>query len=238
MASALKVQEREVVVPGEILAEGMEYLPSYGTYRLGDAIRAAQLGLVRVDGKVIKLIPLAGRYVPKRDDVVIGKVVNILMSGWMLDINCAYSAVLSVKEATSRFIEKGADLTRILALGDYAVTRIVNVTTQKLVDVSMRAPGLWKLAGGRDFSVNTHKVPRIIGKQGSMVKMIKDATGCKITVGQNGLVWIDGDPEMENIAVEAIRLIEDQSHIQGLTERVHAFLKNKTKKDIVIPKMQ
>ena len=77
----LKVENKSVVVPGEVLSEGMDYLPSQGTYREGENIRAQRLGLVNIDGKVIKIIPLSGRYTPKKGDTVIGKVIDVLMSG-------------------------------------------------------------------------------------------------------------------------------------------------------------
>lgn len=229
MESKLCIQDRQIAVPGEVLAEGMEYLPAQGTYRQGEVIRANILGLARVEGKVIKLIPLSGRYVPKVGDVVVGQVDDILMSGWRLNINCAYSAVLPLKDATPQYIEKGEDLTKWFALGDWMVTKISNVTSQKLIDVSMRGPGLKKLVGGRVFTVGAQKVPRIIGKEGSMLSMIKQATGCRVVVGQNGAVWISGQPEREHIAVSAIRMIEQQSHISGLTERIKMFLDDQVK---------
>src|SRR3989344_1358301 len=188
MESKLCVNDRDIAVPGEVLVEGMEYLPSQGTYREGNNIRAGMLGLVRVEGKIIKLIPLSGRYMPKPGDVVVGQVDDILMSCWRLNINCAYSAVLPLKDATPQYIEKGEDLTKWFALGEWVVTKISNVTSQKLVDVSMRGPGLKKLAGGRVFTVGAQKVPRIIGKEGSMLVMIKQHTGCRLVVGQNGAV--------------------------------------------------
>ncbi|MBD3312817.1 RNA-binding protein [Candidatus Woesearchaeota archaeon] len=220
----IKVKEKDIVVPGDILATGMDCLPSYGTYRLGDDIRAARLGLAKVEGKVVKITSLSGRYIPKRGDTIIAKIYDVIMSGWLLDTNSAYHAMLGMKEATSRFIQKGADLTRIYALGDYVVCKITNVTSQKLVDVSMRGPGLRKLEGGRMIEVNTHKVPRIIGKDGSMVTMIKNATNCRITVGQNGLIWVSGEPDMENIAIQAIQKAEAEAHTGGLTDRIKGFL--------------
>jgi exosome complex component RRP4 len=94
----------------------------------------------------------------------------------------------------------------------------------------MKGVGLNKLKGGRIINVASNKVPRIVGKQGSMVSMIKDATKCNISVGQNGLVWINGTPDGELLAVKAIRKIEEESHLSGLTDRVKEFLdKNKAK---------
>ncbi|MEK6868512.1 MAG: exosome complex RNA-binding protein Rrp4 [Nanoarchaeota archaeon] len=220
----LLVRERSVVVPGEKIAEGLDYLPAQGAYRKDDYILAGKLGLLTIDGRAIKIIPLSGRYMPRRNDVIIGKVIDVMISGWRMDINCAYSAMLSMKDATSDFIARGADLTQFFNLEDYVVLKIVNVTSQKLVDLTTKGPGLRKLYGGRVICVNCNKVPRIIGKQGSMVSLIKNATGCKIIVGQNGVVWLQGEPMSEVIAIQAIKKIEEESHISGLTERVTEFL--------------
>jgi exosome complex component RRP4 len=225
----LLIQEKKVVVPGDIIATGMDFLPSVGTYRRGEDIVASKLGLVAMEGKVIKLISLSGTYIPKAGDVIIGQVSDIAMSGWLVKLNTAYTAVLNVKDATSQFIVKGADLTRYFKIGDYMATKIINVTSQMLIDLSMKGPGLKKLVGGQVISVAASKVPRIVGKAGSMVSMIKDATKCRIVVGQNGLVWISGMPQAEVIATNTIRMIERESHVPGLTERVQAFLAEQTK---------
>ncbi len=225
---ALLINERQIAVPGETIAKGMGFLPGAGTFREGDCVVAGRLGMVDTEGKVIKLLPLSGKYLPRLNDKVIGKVIDVLLSGWRLDIAGPYSAVLSLKDATAEFIARGADLTQYYALGDCVVCKISNVTSQKLIDVTMRGPGLRKISGGRTIAVSAMKVPRIIGKEGSMVSMIKTATGCDIHVGQNGLVWLNGQPQLENIAVEAIRMIEDQAHLPGLTERVKKFLADRT----------
>jgi exosome complex component RRP4 len=167
---------------------------------------------------------LAGRYLPQRNDIVIGKVDDILMSGWRFDINAPYSSVLPLKDASFDFIPKGVDLTKYFNLDDYAVLKITNVTSQNLVDVTVKGAGLKRLRGGMVLKVNSQKVPRIIGKKGTMVSLIKRATGCKIIVGQNGLVWIDGEPEMEVLAVAAIKKVEEESHLQGVTESIKKFL--------------
>ncbi|MBW2965059.1 exosome complex protein Rrp4 [Candidatus Woesearchaeota archaeon] len=221
----IKIQDKEVVIPGEELANGMDFLPSFGTYREGDKILASRLGLAIIEGKVIKLVPLSGVYHPKRGDTIIGQVIEILLSGWRVNTNSAYSAVLNLKDATAEFIARGADLTKYFAIGDYVMAKITNVTSQNLVDLTMKGPGLRKLKGGRIVTVNANKVPRIIGKQGSMVSMIKQYTNTRILVGQNGIVWIAGeDPAMELLAQETIKKIEREAHIPGLTDSIKAFL--------------
>ena len=231
--SKLIVKDKNVVVPGEILAEGMDYLPGNGTYREKERIRAGKLGLVQIEGRAIKLIPLSGKYLPKKGDTIIGFIKEILMSGWMIDTNSAYHAMLSMKDATSEYIPKGADLTQYFTFGDYVVCKIINVTSQKLVDITARGPGLRKLRGGRIITVNTHKVPRIIGKKGSMVSMVKQATDCSIIVGQNGVIWIQGkEPKMEFLAIDALKKIEAESHLSGLTDRMKQYLEKATGKKL------
>ena len=225
--SQLFVQDKDIVVPGEPLAQGMDYLPGPGAYRKGEAIVSNRVGLVSINGRAIKLIALSGPYLPKRDDVIICKVIDITLNGWRLDTNTPSSAMLSVRDATNTFISKGSDLTKILQIGDYIVSGVIQVTTQKLVDVTLRGPGLRKLPSGQLLKFSPNKFARIIGRQGSMVSMIKRATNCQIVVGQNGLIWMNGEPAMEVIAVEAIRLIEENAHTSGLTDRVKAFLEAK-----------
>ncbi len=219
------MQEHSIVVPGDELAQGMDFLPANGTFRDEDKIVATRLGLVHYDNRLVKIIPLSGRYSPKRGDTIIGRVIDVTVSGWRIETNSAYSAMLSLKDGTSDFVERGSDLTKYYCIGDWMVTTIINVTTQKLIDLSMKGPGLRKLESGRIIRVNPMKVPRIIGKKGSMVKMIRDATGCRILVGQNGVIWLRGeDPAMEIKAVETIKKIEAEAHKAGLTDEIERYL--------------
>ncbi|RLE38862.1 RNA-binding protein [Candidatus Woesearchaeota archaeon] len=228
--SSLYIKDKDVVVPGEILAIGLDYLPGFGTYRLENKIIASRLGLINVDGRALKITPLSGKYLPKRNDVIICKVIDITLNGWRLDTNSAFPAMLSLKDATSEYIERGADLSKIYNIGEYLMVKIVAVTSQMLVDVSLKGPGLKKLPPGRIIKVNPMKVPRIIGKQGSMVSMVKKVTGCRILVGQNGVVWIQGDTINENLAIETIKKIEQEAHVPGLTEKIEIFLKKRMEK--------
>jgi exosome complex component RRP4 len=228
--SEMKIKDKDVVIPGEILAIGMDSFPGTGTYREGDNIIAGKLGLVQIDGRTIKLISMSGRYIPKKYDSVICQVIDVSMNGWRLDTHSPYSAMLSMKEATSQFIARGADLTKFFNIGDFVMCKIINVTSQKLVDVTMKGIGLRKLKGGRIIKVESQKVPRIVGKQGSMVSMIKQTTGCNINVGQNGLIWLEGTPDNELLAIQCIRKIEEESHLSGLTDKIKSFLEQSGKK--------
>ena len=114
----LLVNEKTIVVPGEEIAEGMDFLPAQGTYRENDKIIVAQLGLVNVNGRLVRIIPLSGRYIPRAGDTVIGRVVNMGFSGWSVDVGYAYEANLSLKEGTTEFVERNEDLTKYYYFGD------------------------------------------------------------------------------------------------------------------------
>ena len=220
----MQIKDRDVVVPGEILTDSMEYLPSKGTYRDNNKIYAKTVGLVHVDRKVIKLIPLSGVYSPKANDVIIGEVTDQFMSGWKIETNSPYSAMLSYKDLSSHYSRRSEN-EHYFRIGDYAIVKVVNVTPQKLVDVSMKGPGLKKINGGRIIHVSPHKVPRIIGKAGNMVSLIKQGTKSQIVVGQNGVIWISNDePENELLAVKVINKIAHNSHVKGLTDIIKSDL--------------
>jgi len=229
--SELLVKEKDIVVPGEVLANGMDYLPAGGAIREGENIIACRLGLINIDNRLVKVIPLTGRYIPKRGDMVIGEITEIGFNGWRVNFGWAFDANISLKDGSGDYIERGADLTRYYDFGDMIICKIVKVAGSKITDVTMKGPGLKKLGKGRIININPQKVPRIIGKQGSMISMIKEYTNCDILVGQNGKVWISGkDPVKEALAIRAINMIEEQAHISGLTDIVKGFLEKEAKK--------
>ncbi|EQD74645.1 exosome complex RNA-binding protein Rrp4 [mine drainage metagenome] len=58
-----------------------------------------------------------------------------------------------------------------------------------------------------------------------MVNLIKEHTGTRIVIGQNGLIWIDGTLESILKATAAIKKIEREAHTTGLTDRMTEYLK-------------
>ena len=204
-------KEREIVTPGETIVSGSDYLPGEGTRRDGDEIVAERFGLIEHSGKLIKVIPLSGVFIPRRGNVIIGQVSDISFNGWMTDINAPQSSFLPLSEVPIK--QKGIDLTL-----DYK--------------------GLGKLEGGMIIFINPNKVPRVIGRAGSMIKLIKDETNSRITVGQNGLVWIRGDKvEDELLAKKAVMFVAENSFVSGLTDKVQNYLKQEKEKKYPFPKV-
>jgi len=92
--------------------------------------------------------------------------------------------------------------------------------------VTLKDQGLRKLQGGQIVEISHSKVPRVIGKSGSMIQIIKNYTNCRIFVGQNGRIWLDGDVDGIMRAIKAIQMIEEGAQSFGLTEKVREYLES------------
>ena len=176
-----------------------------------------KLGRVSLRNKKIRVIPLKSKYVPKKGDVVIGKIKDVRFSMWDLDINSPYSGILPAFEVFGR--EK-KELNKVYDVGDVLFLRVVDVDEIKKAKLGLKGRGMGKFKGGIIVDIAPTKVPRLIGKKGSMINMIKDKTNCKIVVGQNGLVWVKGNEDMEQLTREIIHLIEAEAHTSGLTNKI------------------
>ena len=214
---------REIVVPGELLDSG-KLKPGNGTYVADGKIFASQLGIKSTKSNYVNVIPLGGRYIPVTGDNVIGKVIDIGPSNWLIDINSPYPAPLHVNEVPWR-VEFG-DTARYLNVGDTILAKVLMVDETKRVQVTMKDQGLRKLQGGQIVDISHSKVPRVIGKSGSMIQLIKSHTNCRIFVGQNGRIWLDGDIENIVVAIRAIRMIDEDAQTMRLTERVKEYLES------------
>lgn len=214
---------RQIVIPGEAVG-GPGVKPGPGTFGEGGTVYAAHLGvLAEKDGRV-SVIPLSGRYIPEPGDAVVGEVVDVGPSHWLVDINSPYPAPLHATESPWH-VEFG-DTTRFLNVGDAILAHVLSVDEAKKVQLTMQDREARRIKGGQLAEVSPTKVPRIIGKQGSMLALLQEKTQCRIYVGQNGRIWLDGDDRDTAIAVRAIRLIEERAQAYGLTDAVREFLED------------
>ncbi len=211
---------RKIVVPGEVIEE--EGKPGRGVFSENGRLYSMYLGIVDSRSGYVNVIPLSGCYIPKRGDKVIGKIVDIAPMNWVVDINAPYYAPLHVNDVPWR-VEFG-DTGRFLSIGDVVLAKVSNVNEMGQVWITLKEQGLRKLEGGHIIQISPSKVPRVIGKSGSMIQMLKDYTNCRIYVGQNGMIWISGAPEGIVKVIKAIRMIEKEAHTYGLTDRIKEYL--------------
>lgn len=215
--------KRQIVIPGETVVSGNDFLPGDGAYRDGVDVVANRYGIASIDGKHVRVVPVSGAYYPWRGNTIIGTIVDITFNGWLIDFGGAQNAFLPVAEVP-RYVNKN-EMAEFLNFGESVIVKVWDVKSRG-VDVSMKMRGYGKIEGGMIITIGPNKVPRVIGKEGSMVKLIKSATGCDVTVGQNGNVWISGkDTDSEVATKKIVEFIADNSTVMGLTEMVEKFIK-------------
>ena len=215
--------ERILVLPGdEIAAGGLK--PGPGTYRTGGRVYANVLGLLQRRPPVVRVLPLSGRYVPKPGDVVVGTVADVQTTFWLLDIAAPRWAPLHVS-GTPWKVEQG-ETAQYLRVGDSVVVAVESLENTGRIGVTMLGEGLGKLEGGALIPISAAKVPRVIGRGGSMIDSLSRLTGCKIVVGQNGRVWVDGPADGILRVRKALDMIDSDGQRPGLTERVQSYLRS------------
>ena len=219
-------EKKQLVTPGELLAEG-EYLPGENTYNEQNKIYASRIGLADTDNKKVNVVALRAFYVPKLGDIIIGSVVEVGFNGWTVDIKSPYTALLRASDVLSRpFKPQNDELSAVLNAGDLIVAKIASYDRAHDPQLTVGEPGLGKITRGQILHVTPTKIPRIIGRKGSMISMIKQETGCQIILGLNGVILVTGkNPEDEELAITAIKKIEEESHTSGLTDRITQLLK-------------
>ncbi len=219
-------EKKQLVTPGELLAEG-DYLPGENTFMEENKIYAQRIGLVDIDNKKVNVVALRAFYLPKIGDIVIGTVVEVGFNGWTIDIKSPYQAILRASDVLSRQFKPQTDeLSQVLNSGDLIVAKIASYDRAHDPQLTVGEPGLGKITRGQILRVTPTKIPRVIGRKGSMISMIKQETNCQIILGLNGVILVTGKtPEDEELAINAIRKIEQESHTSGLTDRITQLLK-------------
>jgi exosome complex component RRP4 len=227
------LEKRQLVTPGDLIAEG-EYIAGENTYSESGKIYAARVGIVEYETKKIDVVALKAFYVPRTGDIIIGTITEVGFNGWTVDINSPYIALLRASDVLSRpFKPQKDDLPQVLDAGDLVVAKVVSYDRTHDPQLTVAEPGLGKITRGQIIKITPTKIPRVIGRKGSMISMIKQETGCNIILGLNGVVLITGKTmEDEQLAMKAILKIEQESHTSGLTDRITQMLKEeKTKKE-------
>jgi exosome complex component RRP4 len=238
---------KELTYPGMILSNDNKLSPGRGVIETTEGLTALFVGLKEVRGKYVHVIPLKGLYSPQIGHKVIGKIINKTPTKWIVDINSKGVAILKPQDAVARargngkyqrggpkrkgsFEPQEEDAMKMFNIGDFIMAKILSGDRIEDPEISTLGQYLGKINDGIIIDISPPKIPRVIGKRGSMIKLLKDMTRCRIFVTQNGRIWISGRNEkFERILIEAIYKIEREAHTSGLTDRIKYFLMERKK---------
>jgi len=245
---------REIVVPGETLSEDLEnFLPGRGAILNKDKTKIISLsiGLKQIRKNYINVIPLRGFYTPRSGDKILGIVTDKNPVKYKLDINAKDLGHLkpknTIKKEKGRYGSRGDggygsgkrshnfrsndNSTNKYKIGDVLIVKVLSADRLNSPELTTVGKYLGKKMGGTVISIRPNTIPRVIGRSGSMIKLLKNMTNCNIFVTQNGRIWIKGDNlKLENLLIEAIDKIANEAHTIGLTDRVQEFLENEKQK--------
>ncbi len=213
--------DKKLVIPGDFLSDEVK-LAEEGTYVEEGKVYSSVFGIASLKNH-IRVVPLSGKYIPRPGDLVIGTVTEVAFSNWIVDIRSPYEGLLHISEFPRRI--ESTEMSRFIKTGDSIMTIVKDVDVRMKVELTLNDQRTRIIKEGRIVEVTPSKVPRLIGRGGSMIAMLKNETKCNIFIGQNGRVWISGKDKGMDLAVRAILKIERETHISGLTERIAGFLK-------------
>src|SRR5919197_3288078 len=217
--------KRRYVIPGDKIVEG-NFRPLMNVIRAGHSLIATRIGIAEAGRDGVKVIPLSGVYIPRVNDLVIGKIIDHSSLSWEVDINSCFSAHLPAQDIFGRdFSPARDDMTKHFAIGDMITARIIAFDRTRDPMLTVQDLVLGNIPKGEVLRISATRVPRLIGKRGSMIQTIEQATQTRVLIGQNGIVVVTGTtPEGLKLAVRAIRMVEEEAHTANLTQRIKALL--------------
>lgn len=213
--------DKKLVIPGEFLSDDPS-LADEGTYVEDNRVFSTVFGIASFKNRV-RVVPLAGKYIPKPGDLIIGVIKEVTYSNWIVDIRSPYDGLLHISEFPKRI--ENDEMSKYLKIGDSIMTLVSDVDANMKVELTLNDQRLRPIKDGRIIEVTPSKVPRFIGRSGSMIALLKNETKCNIFIGQNGRIWITGRDNGMELAIKSLLKIERETHISGLTDRITKFLK-------------
>ncbi len=198
---------KDIVLPGEMVTETP--IRASHTYIEDGKTYSMVLGMYQKEP--LSIVPLEGTWVPHIEDTVVGIVSSVKNSVYEVDLKF-FGRSLIIGGKFERFSFK---------LGDIVEATIKDVEEKKTIILSY--PRL--LSGGTLVSIKPAKIPRLIGRDNTMIRQISDSTGSTIVVGKNGIVWVNGGDVA--LATEVILRIQDEAHVSGLTERIKKMMETR-----------
>jgi len=192
----------------------------------GKRVIATSIGLSDVSADSVRVIPLTGVYLPKIDDLVIGTIQYIFGNSWFADINSCYQGMLLGQDVFGRgSYPTMEEMKARLDKGDLVYARIANSDRMREPLLSIMGENLGKIDSGELVKISPTKIPRLIGKDGSMIQTIEAATNATITVGQNGLVVLKCDNSTSlKKAIEAVKIMDSMSNDTNVEEKIQNIL--------------
>jgi len=211
-----------LVIPGDSLGEIGERRAGHGVLRRNGELIATRLGHLREKDGELSVNPVHTSYTPRPGDLIVGYVEGMRSNIWFIDIGGPFNAILPMSLAAGK-VDFGATR-EYMDVGSTVLCRVQEVDENHGAVVTMKGMGLRKLNSGFVDTVPSHLLSRVVGVDGQMLKSIKEASDCRMVVGQNGRIWIEGDASGTRLARSALSVIREAGHRPDIESRVRGIL--------------
>ena len=211
---------RKLVLPGDLMETKSK--PGRGIFRKDGRVHASIVGHSSDKSGYINVNGIKGRYNPKTGDKIVAVCAETGPSIWRMDIGASFNSTLHHSE--SGWKVPFGDTARFLSIGDAVWAEIFMVDAAGSHQISLKKDDCRKLYSGTIVKINPRNVPRVIGKQGSMITTIREKTQTRIQIGQNGYIWIDGKGDDISLAQKAVEMINEEATSKGLTKKIEKLL--------------
>ncbi len=203
--------DKKIVVPGDLLTLEKKKL-GQNTFLENDKVYSSVIGLVTENTEYISVIALNGPYLPVVGDAILGIVKSEIVNGYFLDYHSPGEIYLPK-----------STLSKELKIGSVIFAKIRNITESDSIELE----NVNVLPQGYIFNTSPVKVPRLIGKNDSMLNLFKQYTESSIVIGKNGWVWfVSKKPQLLE---KAMSLVVNNSQKSNLTNTIKEYLEKNTK---------
>ena len=217
--------KKQYVIPGDVITTSPLRLRENVTLD-GKRIIATSIGLTNIYDDSVRVIPLSAVYLPKIDDIVIGKIKSIFGNSWFADINSCYQGMLLGQDVFGRGSSPTmSDMKSRLDIGDLICAKIANFDRSREPLISIADHNLGKIDSGELVKISPPKIPRLIGKHGSMIQTIESSTDTSITIGQNGLIVLksESDSNLDKI-IKVFKMLDSTTDDSNMDEKIQKIL--------------
>ena len=197
---------KKIVIPGDLLTTQKKKL-GQNVYLENDAIYSSVIGILSESPYYVSVIALNGPYIPAIGDAIIAVAKAEIVNGYFFDINSSGEI----------YLQKSV-ISKELKIGNVIFARIKNINESDSIELD----NINVLPVGSLYSTSPVKVPRLIGKNDSMLNLFKEYTQSSILIGKNGWIWyVSKKPDLLE---KAINLVVNNSQKSNLTNSIKEFL--------------
>jgi len=184
-------ETRVYVEPGQRLARKEDFLRGHGTQQKDEYYLASTAGFVEKTSKLLSVLPVRCRYIPKVGHIVVGRIKEVADKRWKVDIqSCQYgnldiSAIhLPGSVQRRRTKEDQLQMRDFFVEGDLIAAEVQQVKSDGGFNLHMRNLKYGKLVSGVLVKVQQNLVHHL------KFHMVSLPMGVDLVLGHNGSVFI------------------------------------------------